>query len=126
MLTTMTAPAAAPASAVRAPSPETTQVLTACLEVMDACVRLAEAGCQVLSAHAISGRPLVCVAPPPAGAGLSGALRRRTRYQEVLVSRLEGGVLVQWCIPRGRRGLRLKPHLRARARIQTQTLGGVR
>lgn len=120
MLTTMTAPAAAPASAVRPLNPPI-EILTACLEVMDACVELAQAGCQVLSAHAISGRPLVCVAPPPAAAGLSGALRRRTRYQEVLVSRLEGGALVQWCIPRGRRGVRLKPHLRARI----QTLGGV-
>lgn len=116
MLTTMTAPAAAPASAVRPLNPPI-EILTACLEVMDACVELAQAGCQVLSAHAVSGRPMVCVAVPPAGCGLRGALRRRTRRDELLVSRLPSGVLVQWRVARGRVGL--KPDL------QNQTLGGV-
>lgn len=102
MLTTMTGRAAAPASACRLPSNETSPILTACLDVMDACVRLTQVGCQVLSAHAISGRPVVCVAKPPDGAGLAGALRRRARYQEVLVSRLDSGVLVQWNIHRRR------------------------
>ena len=75
-------------------------VRLACVAVMDACRELSEAGCQILSAHAITGRPTVCVAPPDAAVALKGALRRRTRSEEVLVSRLPSGVLVQWRLPR--------------------------
>lgn len=75
-------------------------VRLACVAVMDACRTLSEAGCQVLSAHAISGRPTVCVAPPDSAVALKGAMRRRTRHEEVLVSRLPSGVLVQWRLPR--------------------------
>lgn len=75
-------------------------VRLACVAVMDACRELSEAGCQILSAHAVSGRPTVCVAPPSQALALQGALRRRTRREEVLVSRLPSGVLVQWRLSR--------------------------
>ena len=71
---------------------------------MVACAELAAAGLTVLSAHARPGAPLVLVTIPPERSGLHGALRRRTRYEEVLIDRLPSGVLVQWC--RRRAGVR--------------------
>jgi len=64
--------------------------------VIDACGWLARNGCQVLAAHVIDGLPRVCAAPP---VPLTGAMRRRTATETVLVG-IARGVLVEWRTPR--------------------------
>lgn len=76
------------------------QVREACLAALDGCAELAAAGCLVIGARALPHGAVVRVAPPPAWTGLKGAMRKRTRVAEVLVSRLASGVLVEWVIPR--------------------------
>lgn len=75
----------------------------ACAKAMDACRILSERGCQVLSAHAVTGRATVNVAPPPAAAGLSGSMIRRDRVREDLAAILPSGVVVRWSVRRSRR-----------------------
>jgi hypothetical protein len=75
-------------------------VRAACVKVINACVALGQVGCRILGAHAAPRRPTVIVAPPPDTAGLRGVLRGRRGRQEILVSLLPSGVLVQWCVQR--------------------------
>ncbi len=77
------------------------QLRAACRAALEACGDLLLAGCVVLSAQALPQGTVVRVLPPPRWTGLT-AMKKRTRWHEVLVSRLASGVVVEWCLPRVR------------------------